>query len=66
MTNGSVARRARWPLIGWLIAAGVVVTMAVANAHLVYVAVASHPDCVAHLKEAGTRAGEFRAAQSDC
>ena len=40
--------------------------VAAANAHLVYVAVASQPDCVAHLKEAGSRAGEFRAAKPAC
>jgi len=44
----------------------VVVTMAVANAHLVYVAVASQSECVAHIKEAGTEAGEYRAAQPAC
>ncbi|MCW3473184.1 hypothetical protein [Limobrevibacterium gyesilva] len=39
-----------------------------ANAHLVYVAVTSQPDCVAHLKERGDRAGQamFRAARSAC
>ncbi|MBM6583403.1 hypothetical protein ILT44_24685 [Microvirga sp. BT689] len=64
--NGQATRRVSWPLIGWLIAAAVLVTVAAANAHLVYVAVATHPDCVAHLKEAGTREGGFRAAKSDC
>ena len=40
---------------GWSAAVGLLVLVA-ANAHLVYVAVASQPDCVAHLKAGeGTR-----------
>lgn len=35
-----------------------------ANAHLVYVAVSSQPDCVDHLKEPG--GGGYRAAKSSC
>ncbi len=66
MTDGSVAKRVRWPLLAWLLAAGVLLVVVAANAHLVYVAMASHPDCVAHLKEAGTQAGEYRAAMSAC
>ena len=37
-----------------------------ANAHLVYVAIASQPDCVAHLKDPGSAPGQFRAAKSSC
>lgn len=36
-----------------------------ANAHLVYVAFASQPDCVAHLKTEGEHGG-YRAAKSAC
>lgn len=36
-----------------------------ANAHLVYVAFVSQPDCVAHLKGEGEH-GTFRAAKSAC
>jgi len=36
-----------------------------ANAHLVYVALASQPDCVPHLKDAGS-SGTYRAARSAC
>ena len=52
-------------LVGLLVSAGVLL-FAAANAHLVYVAVASQPDCVAHLKEAGSGPGQFRAAKSSC
>ena len=66
MTDAPVTRRIKGPLIAWLLAAAVLITVAAANAHLVYVAVASQPDCVAHLKEAGSKAGAFRAAKPAC
>lgn len=53
---------------GWLpwvlVPAGLLV-FAGANAHLVYVAFKSQPQCVAHLKEAGDGDG-YRAARSGC
>jgi hypothetical protein len=66
MTAGPVPKRARWPLLAWFLAAAVLLVVVAANAHLVYVAVASQPACVAHLKEAGTQAGEYRAAKPAC
>ena len=66
MTGGAVTKRAKWPLLAWLLAAAVLLVVAAANAHLVYVAVASQPECVAHLKEAGSKAGEYRAAKPAC
>ena len=66
MTGGPVTKRAKWPLLAWLLVAAVLLVVAGANAHLVYVAVASQPECVAHLKEAGAQAGEYRAAKSAC
>ena len=56
--------RMRW-VVGLAVAAGVLL-FAGANAHLVYVAFASQPDCVAHLKDAGSAPGQFRAAKSAC
>lgn len=52
----------------WLAVAAGLVLVAGANAHLVYVAVTSQPDCVAHLKsgEGDGQTGMFSAAQSDC
>jgi hypothetical protein len=50
-----------------LIVAGLVVLVLAANAHLVYVAVTSQPDCVAHFKQADAgKSGSFRAAKSAC
>lgn len=56
--------RVRW-MVGLAVSAGVLAFVG-ANAHLVYVAFASHPDCVAHLKDTGSAPGQFRAAQSAC
>ena len=66
MTAGSMTKWAKWPSVAWLLVAAVLLVVAAANAHLVYVAVASQPGCVAHLKEAGSKAGAFRAAKSAC
>jgi hypothetical protein len=66
MTGGEAPKRTRWPVLAWSLAAAVLLVVAVANAHLVYVAVASQPDCVAHLKEAGSKEGAFRAAKPAC
>ncbi|WP_377843901.1 hypothetical protein [Bosea sp. UC22_33] len=50
----------------WLTFAGVVAAgLILANAHLVYVAVGSQPDCVPHAKSA-SEAGGFRAARPSC
>jgi hypothetical protein len=43
----------------WLVVAGLLLLVAAANAHLVFVAVTSQPECV-------DKAGAFHAAQSAC
>ena len=52
-----------WLLIG----AGLAVVL-LANAHLVYSAVTSQPDCVAHIKRdlSASGHGNFSAAKSSC
>ena len=64
MTVDAVNKRPRWTYAWLLVLAGLLL-VAVANAHLVYVAVTSQPDCVPHLKEA-VAAGSYRAAKSAC
>lgn len=59
-------RRRNWRLIAAGIAAAVVLLLVVANAHLVYVAVASQPDCIAHIKAPGEDGAGFRAARPSC
>lgn len=51
--------------LGWLIGLGIVAILLVANAHLVYVAFTSQPDCVSHLKSPDG-SEHFRAAKSAC
>ena len=60
------ARRLKWRLVAAGIAGAVLVLLVVANAHLVYVAVASQPDCVAHKKVPDRDGAGFRAARSSC
>jgi hypothetical protein len=60
-----LGRRGRWTLAG--IAAGIVALLAVANVHLVTVALSSDPGCIPHQTERGDAgAGTLRAARSDC
>lgn len=54
-------RKAFWLTLAGVLAGGLIL----ANAHLVYVAIGSQPDCVAHAKSAG-EAGGFRAARPSC
>ncbi|MEC5290958.1 hypothetical protein VSX64_10400 [Aurantimonas sp. C2-6-R+9] len=58
------ARKAKW-LIGLVVSAGVLLLVGV-NVHLVYVAFASQPECVSHLKENGSDSRRYRAAKSAC
>lgn len=37
-----------------------------ANAHLLYVAITTEPECVAHLKAPAPETGQFRAAKPSC
>ena len=50
-----------------LAVAGGLLIVAAANAHLLYVAVTSQPDCVDHVRSGdATPAGSYRAAKSAC
>lgn len=49
----------------WLLVPAGLLLFAGANAHLVYVAFQSQPDCVAHVKDTGNSGG-YRAAKSAC
>ena len=59
-------RRRKTALWIWLLVAGGVTALLAANAHLIYVATASQPACVSHLRDAGDTPGQFRAAKSSC
>jgi hypothetical protein len=57
------SRRKVW--LAWLLVPAGLLLFAGANAHLVYVAFQSQPDCVDHMKAAGDGEG-YRAAKSAC
>lgn len=50
----------------WLAIAAGILFLIGAHVHLVYVAVTSQPDCVAHLKPGDSNGQAFSAAQSAC
>ena len=56
--------RSRW--IIWSFVAAGLLLFVLANAHLIYVAFQSQPDCVGHLKERASESGQYRAAKSAC
>ncbi|MCS6758565.1 MAG: hypothetical protein MO852_05605 [Candidatus Devosia euplotis] len=62
--EGDARRRGtRRLLLG--VAAALVAILLAANAHLIYVAFSSQPDCITHLQDAGEN-GTYRAAKSAC
>ena len=65
-TAATVSARSK-TLIWVGVAAGLLLLFA-ANYHLVYVAVTSQPDCVAHIRSGQSDAdkGQFSAAKSSC
>ncbi|MBK1868876.1 hypothetical protein [Taklimakanibacter albus] len=61
----TVLARGRWSwrFFAFAVAGFCLVILLAANAHLVYVAVTSQPDCVPHQKGEG---GAYQAAKSAC
>lgn len=59
------AKKRGWFRPLWLLS-GAVLLVLLANAHLVYVAVSTQPDCIPHLKDSGGASGAYRAAKSAC
>lgn len=57
-----MTRRGAWLAAA---AAGVVAILA-ANAHMAYVAIASQPACVAHLRTGEAAPAQYAAAKSSC
>jgi hypothetical protein len=57
--------RTRWT-VGLLVAGGLLLVVG-ANAHLLYVALTSQPDCVPHARAGGAATpGQFSVAKSAC
>ena len=57
--------RLNWRVVSLTLAGAFVGLLLIANAHLVYVAISSQPDCVPHEKTM-REGGDFRAARSSC
>jgi hypothetical protein len=60
------ARRRKWRAISISLAVLGFAVFVAANAHLVYVAFVSQPDCVAHERAGASGGGPFGAAKSSC
>jgi hypothetical protein len=65
MRAAARGHRRRWIAFALALTATAIVLLVGANAHLVYVAVASQPDCVPHATDVGDGA-KFRAAAPAC
>lgn len=63
--SAASGRSRHWARLAWLLVPLGLLIFAGANAHLVYVAIQSQPECVEHLKEAGS-GDAYRAAKSAC
>jgi hypothetical protein len=67
-STGTVARRDKTRLLLWAAVGAGLMLLVIANSHLVYVAITSQPECVAHVRqgEGGPAQGKFSAARSSC
>ena len=66
--TGATAKQSRTTTILWLAVGAGLLLVLIANSHLVYMAVVSQPDCVAHVRqgEGSAKDGRFSAARSSC
>lgn len=64
--QGRGGRSSRQRMIVLGLVGALIALFALANLHLVYVAVHSQPACVDHLKSKSETAGTYRAAKSAC
>ena len=66
--TGAATRRIRTRTIIWLAVGAGLLLLLTANSHIVYVAITSQPDCVAHVRqgEGSAKDGRFSAARSSC
>ena len=64
----AILRRVKTKPLLWAAVGAGLLLLLIANSHLVYVAVMSQPDCVAHVRpgESAARDGKFSAARSSC
>ena len=67
-STGAVIRRDKTKLLLWAAIGAGLLLLLLANSHLVYMAIVSQPDCVAHMRqgEGDSAHGKFSAARSSC
>ena len=65
---GTATKQTRISAVLWLAIGTGLLLVLIANSHLVYLAVMSQPDCVAHVRqgEGSAKDGKFSAARSSC
>lgn len=63
--SSRAALSGRTKRVALLLAGLILLTIIAANAHLVWVAVTSQPECVPHIRSPGAD-GAYRAARSNC
>jgi hypothetical protein len=65
---GTLMMHLKAKLLLWIMIGAALLLVLIANSHLVYVAVMSQPECVAHPRrgESAPAQGKFRAAVSSC
>jgi len=65
---GATMRQPKTKLVVWAAVGAGLLLLLFANSHLVYVALMSQPECVAHVRqgEGDSAQGKFSAARSSC
>ncbi len=65
---GAATRHVRTKAVLWVAIGAALLLVLIANSHLVYVAIMSQPECVAHVRqgEGSAKDGRFSAARSSC
>ncbi len=64
----AATRHVRTKAVLWVAIGAGLLLLTIANSHLVYVAIMSRPECVAHVRQGEGRPeqGKFSAARSSC
>jgi hypothetical protein len=65
---GAAVRQLKTKAGLWAAIGAALLLVLIANSHLVYMAIMSQPECVAHVRqgEGAPKEGKFRAAKSSC
>ena len=66
--TGAATKPIRTKVVVWAAIGAGLLLLLVANSHLVYMAIVSQPECVAHVRqgEGSAKDGKFSAARSSC